>query len=96
MIVPISVSALSPSTPPGGGITGLDVILANVAKLVWQLFAGIAIIMFVVAGILFLTSAGDPGKVATARQAVIWGVIGIIVAILAFSILQIVGSAVGV
>jgi FtsH-binding integral membrane protein len=71
-------------------------IMLNLLTPVWQFFAGIAIIMFVVAGILFVTSSGDPGKLTTARQAVIWGVVGIIVAILAFSVLTIVGRAVGV
>jgi NAD/NADP transhydrogenase beta subunit len=48
--------------------------------------------MFIVAGILFLTSMGDPGKLATARAAVIWAVVGVVVAIIAFSIINIVGG----
>jgi hypothetical protein len=66
--------------------------MANVAKPVWQLAAGLAVIMFIVAGILFITANGEPGKITTAKNAVIWGVVGIIVATVASFIIGIVNS----
>lgn len=63
-------------------------LLSNIRDLVvWPIFAGLAIIMFIYAGIMFLTSSGDPGKLTTARNAVIWGVVGIIVALLSYGII---------
>jgi hypothetical protein len=62
----------------------------------WIIFGGIAVIAFVVSGILFLTAGGAPEKVATARNAAIWGIAGVVVGILAYSILAIVGTALGV
>lgn len=61
-------------------------IVVPIIDLIWPLCFGLAIIMFIVAGIMFITSNGDPGKVASARNAVIWGVVGVIVAVAAFSI----------
>ena len=79
-------------TPPTP--TGINVatIMSSLFNPIWQLCAGLAVIMFVVAGILFITSSGEPGKITTARNAVIWGVVGIVVATVAFSIVQIASS----
>jgi len=56
------------------------------------IFGGVAVIMFVVAGVLFLSAQGEPEKLKQARAAVIWGVAGVIVGILAFSIIAVVIS----
>ena len=71
-------------------------IMTRVATVVWQLFAGLTVVMFVVAGILFVTSNGEPGKITTARNAVIWGVVGIVVATAAFAVVQFVSGLAGV
>ena len=73
-----------------GSITGL---VSVVERFMWIIFGGIAVIMFVVAGILFLTAQGDPEKVQAARSAFIWGIAGVVVAIIAYSIIAIVTSA---
>lgn len=76
-------------TTPGTSPLSLGQLLNGfflfVFDLVWILAGGIAIIMFAVAGIKFLTSQGNPGKLEEARQAVIWAVVGTVVVILAFS-----------
>jgi len=92
-VMPLMASATSLTAPPAtGGIADVATVIGKVFTPLWQLAAGLAVIMFIVAGILFLTSMGDPGKLATARAAVIWGVVGLIVAIIAFSIVNIVGG----
>ena len=58
------------------------------------LFGCIAVIMFVAAGILFLTAQGAPEKLKEARAAVLWGVVGVVVGIIAFTIIRIVGNLV--
>lgn len=68
------------------GIT-LDSLISSIKNASWKIFGIIAIVMFVVAGILFLTAGGDPEKVGTARKAFLWGVAGVVVGILAFSII---------
>ncbi len=82
-------TSINPPTPNGLNVAG---IMQQVFTPIWQLFVGIAVIMFVVAGILFVTSSGDPGKLATARNSVIWGVVGIVVAVIAFSIVGVVSG----
>jgi len=62
---------------------------------IWPLFIAFAIIMFIVAGFIYLTAHGEPGKVKTAGQAVMWGAVGVGVGVLAFSIPTIVSVMLG-
>lgn len=71
-------------------------IISGIKNAIWIVFGAIAVIMFVIAGILFLTAGGNPEKVQAARSAFIWGVAGVVVGIIAFSIMAIVGTGIGV
>lgn len=75
--------------------TWVSDIMKKIITPVWQFFFGISVIMFIFAGILFVTSNGEPGKITTARNAVIWGIVGIIVATIAFVIVNAVSGWVG-
>ncbi len=77
------------SGAPEVNINGL---VNNLLAKIWVVFAGIAVVAFLVAGILFLTAQGNAEKIATARQAFLWGVAGVVVGILSFVIIQIAGS----
>ncbi len=62
-------------------------VLNAVFGIIWPIVVTIIILAFVWAGVLLLTAAGDPGKINTARSAVFWGIIGVVVIIMAFSII---------
>ena len=81
---------------PTGQITSLCALIQKIESIVWMAFGLIAVIAFVVAGILFLTAGGTPEKVQAARSAFLWGVAGVLVGIVAFSIIAIIGSGLGV
>jgi len=72
--------------------TDLQGLGEKIVNAVWIVFTVIVIIMFVIAGILFLTAAGSPEKVAQARQAFLWGVAGVVVGILAYTMITVVTS----
>ena len=80
---------------PTGQITSLCALIQKIESIVWMAFGLIAVIAFVVAGILFLTAGGTPEKVQQARSAFLWGVAGVVVAIIAFSIVGIVQNLMG-
>lgn len=69
----------------------LDRLLGNL----WILFAGFAVIMFLYAGVMFLTAEGDATKLKTARAAFLWGLIGVLVGIISYSIISVVGNLFG-
>jgi len=57
--------------------------------ILWPILMGGVVIMFIYAGFMFVTAAGDPTKVATARKAALFAIVGLIVAFLSFSIVDI-------
>ena len=75
-----------------GGAT-LEQLITGLKSAAWMIFGAVAVIAFVIAGILFLTAAGNPEKIVQARNAFLWGVAGVVVGILAYSIITIVQTA---
>ena len=55
----------------------------------------IAVIVIIIGGIFYMTSQGDPGKVSRAKNTILYAVIGLIVSLLAFAIVNFVLKAVG-
>lgn len=72
--------------------TDLTTLGQKIANAVWIVFTIIAVVMFVIAGVLFMTAQGDPDKVQKARSAFLWGVAGVVVGIIAFTIITVVKS----
>ena len=95
LAVPVIVLGYASPTTPEGGLTDIDAVIGALLDFLWKVFAGLAVIMFIVAGILFMTAGGVAEKIATARQALIWGAIGVAVAIIAFSLVTIIANTIG-
>lgn len=72
-----------PQTSPSTGKTGT---LGRVFNLVIGLLAVIAVLIIVLAGFRYITSAGDANGVASARKAIIYSAVGLIVAGAAWTI----------
>ncbi|MCX6721092.1 MAG: hypothetical protein NT026_00590 [Candidatus Staskawiczbacteria bacterium] len=79
------------STPTPGAVN-LGQLVSNVVNKVWMVFAALAVVLFVYAGVKFLLAAGNPEKIQEARTAALWGVIGVVIMILAFAIFAIANS----
>jgi len=91
----VALGALSQGVEQPTTIGTLPDLVGKIETTIWIVFGLVALIMFVIAGILFLTAAGSPEKVQAARSAAIWGVVGVVVGILAYSIVTIVNSFLG-
>jgi len=87
--ISLGQTAVSVDPPEIANLTDL---VSKVEQVLWIVFGLIAVVMFVIAGILFLTAGGAPEKVQAARSAAIWGVVGVVVGIIAYSIVAIVAS----
>ena len=48
----------------------------------------VAVIMIILGGFTMMTSSGDPGKVKKGKDTILYGVIGLVVALLAFAIVN--------
>lgn len=72
-------------------ITGM---VANVARVIWTVATIIVVMFWVITGLLFLTAAGDPGKLGTAKKALFAAIGGTVIVIVAYSAINIISSAV--
>ncbi|MBQ2659753.1 hypothetical protein IJF85_02140 [Candidatus Saccharibacteria bacterium] len=48
----------------------------------------VTVVMIIIGGFTYLTSQGDPGKTKKGRDTILYGVIGLIIALLAFAIVN--------
>lgn len=94
LLLPVVSLAINFPPQPVGQALDIRVAVSNIINFIWPIVVGIVVIMFLAAGIIFLTAQGEPNKISQARQAVIWGVAGVIVIVLAFSIQWIVQATI--
>ncbi len=83
--------------PQGAGPRNAQDVINLVAQIAtWfeTIIFSIAIIMLLVAAFQFLTAAGNEEKVATARKSLVWGLVGIAVALFARVAREFVGNAI--
>ena len=55
----------------------------------------LAVIMMIYGGFMYMTSAGDANKVTKAKNTIIYGVVGLVIAVLSFAIVTFVLGALG-
>jgi len=87
----------------GNVIKTVEVATLNCLPIVFQnivsaalMFAGIvAVFMIVYAGIRYITSRGDPKAVEGARNTLTWAIIGLVVVIISFVIINFIGVFTG-
>jgi len=68
-------------------VTGANGILAKVSRLIAYIAGISAIIIMIVGGIMYVTSQGDASQVAAARNTVIYATIGLVIVVVAQSII---------
>ncbi len=93
VLLPITVLAFAepPQPSPNQNISVAVLVDRILNLLVWPLATGIVIILFIMAGFIFLTAQGEPAKIQEARRAVIWGIVGVIIIVISFSIVRTIG-----
>ena len=72
------------------------VLVNNIVSMMWLVFVGVAIVFFIIIGILFLSNMGNPEEIAKSRKALIWGGVGIGVGVVAFGMVRIVMNTLGI
>jgi hypothetical protein len=70
---------------PQGSILG---IFSNLLFWLLTLFGILGVVGFVISGIIYLVSAGDEGAVTRAKSAMVWSIVGIVVGLSGFLMMQ--------
>lgn len=100
-VVPTMTAAASPAGEIQSGVTAvggagaptLGNQITTVINVLLYILGAIAVIMIVVGGIRYVTSGGDSGAVSSAKNTILYSVIGLIVAIMAYAIVNFVITA---
>lgn len=103
-LVPVSsVSAVDTKTEVCKGISAaggdcksttntLPDLIKNVINILLYVIGAVAVIMIIVGGIRYVTSNGDQTHVKAAKDTIMYSIIGLVVAVLAYAIVQFIVS----
>lgn len=98
-VLPVVVLAINipptPSTTYSYPLEIVTTIINGVFRILWPIFGAVAVGMLIFAGFQFLTAHGEPAKISSAKNALIWGVVGVAVALLSSTIPYIVTTYLG-
>ncbi len=72
----------------GTGQPQLGTRITDIVNILLYLLGAIAVIMIVIGGIRYTTSNGDSGSIKSAKDTILYAVVGLIIAILAFAIVN--------
>jgi len=75
-----SNSSENPLTGPNGTIRRVTALLARIAGIV-------AVVIIMVGGFMYITANGDSGKISEAKNVIIYAVIGLVIIVLAQSLI---------
>ncbi|HEX8932101.1 MAG TPA: hypothetical protein VF810_03025, partial [Patescibacteria group bacterium] len=80
-----------PSYIPTGGLSNLQVMLSNFLTLFIVVGVFFLVIYITIAGIQWITAGGDKQKLSAARGRLTWAIIGLVIILSSFFIINIVG-----
>lgn len=94
------------SLPPTGGSSGLSIdnplqstsfeeLLDLVTNIMFWIALALVPLLFIIAALYFVTSAGDPGKLETAKKIMLYTIIGLVIILLAKGLVRMVISFIG-
>jgi hypothetical protein len=73
---------------PTDGVSDVNKLIRTAIRIFQSVVGIIALIMMVTSGLRFVTSGGDPGKVTSARNTLLYAAVGIVVVALSEVIIQ--------
>lgn len=62
--------------------------ITNIVNGIIAVLGVVAVVVIVIGGVLYMTSAGDPGKVKRAKDTILYAAIGLIICVLSFAIVN--------
>ena len=71
-------------------------LIGAIINFIFNIALVIAPIMFIISGFYFITAAGDPAKIKTAKDIIWYAVIGLVVVLLAKGLIQVLEQVIGV
>ena len=79
----MNATSAGTSTP-----TDAKVVIKNVTNIMFFIIGAVSVIMLIYGGIRYTTSGGNTNSVTAAKNTIMYSIIGLVVAILAFAVVQ--------
>lgn len=98
-IIPADFDLAGNALGQEGAVSSQDTLIGVVVRLIqWVawIVGLLAVLMGLYAGILFITASGDAAKIEKARGILLYAIVGIVVAIIAFGLVAISTAIIGV
>jgi hypothetical protein len=77
-----------PQDLPANGVNALTLKIGVIVNLLLYIAGAIAVLVIIYGGIRYITSTGDATRIKQAKDTVLYAVVGLIVAILAYAIVN--------
>lgn len=74
--------------PVGDKQDNLVQVVTNIINVIIGVLGIVAVIVIIMGGVSYMTSSGDAAKVKKAKDTILYGVIGLVVCVLAFAIVN--------
>ena len=78
----------------GGSADDLPATINNIITAIVGILGLACVIIVIIGGIQYMTSSGDAGKVKKAKDTILYGVIGMVICVLAYAITAFIISAI--
>ncbi len=90
LAAPVALAAdpVLPPPPPSLPTVTADAIVSNIVSTLLIVSGAASVVVIVIAGIMYTTSAGNEKRITTAKDAILYAVVGLIISILAFAIVN--------
>ena len=77
-----------PVNPVGNNDENLTDSITSIINAVIAVLGIVCVVVIIIGGINYMTSSGDSGKVKKAKDTILYGVIGLVICVLAFAIVN--------
>ena len=88
-------NGLNSTNLAGGNASNLESVVTDVINVILYIVGILSVVMIILGGIQYTTSAGDQAKVTKAKNTILYGIVGLVIAVLAYAIVNFVLSKLG-
>lgn len=78
-----------------GCVNSFEVLITNISFYISTIIGSLAVLMFVISGIMFVASSGNPGRIESAKKTAIYAAVGAAIALSGAALVQVVKAVIG-
>ena len=88
LMVASPVFAVGTTLEPPIKTNDVSTLIGNIIKMALSTFGALALLMFIIGGLTWMTSMGDAAKIKKGRDTVVWAALGIVLAFCSYAMVK--------